>query len=536
MRHTVLLALLCAAALASCSRPSVPSRPDDTLTIAQIEEPRSLDPLFVDGYVSGELNGLVFSYLTTYDTKGGMIPQVAREVPTLANGGISHDGLQITYHLRRDVRWQDGAPLTARDVVFTYNAIVNTRNNTISRFGYDDVRSVRALGPYEVRVTLKRPLAASVAFFFGGDSNYPILPAHLLERYASLNAVPFNTAPVGSGPYRVVEWQHGDHMTFAANKRYFLGKPAISRIVVKFVPDLQTITNELRTGEVDAEFAADIAHVDELEAIPNHHLVETPLAAFGDLIIDTEDPIMGDAAVRRALAMSIDRKALTGKILKGMANPDTGMRGLFTWAYDSSAGNLPYDPAAAAALLQRDGWRPGSNGVRVKNGKPLRITLLTESGAAWRSSIATQIAAYAAQVGMRISIHEITPELMHSPAGPFHQGRYQIAQFPIESTDDPGASWLLGCHQFPPNGFNDMRYCDPRIQRLLDDGAATFDRNRRVRDYAQVQHILLADVPIIFLYQTTEIDVIPDRLRGYRPSMYTGQFTFAYQWTLSNAQ
>ena len=530
MRRKLLAAALCAALLPACTHSGKQVAAGDTLTIAQVEEPQSLNPLRSSGFVSGELNGLVFSYLTTYDTKGGLMPQVARDVPSLSNGGISHDGLRVTYHLRRDVRWQDGAPLTARDVVFTYDAIMNPRNNAISRFGYGDIQSVEALSPYTVRVSLKKPQAAIVPFFFGGDSNYPILPAHLLARYRSLDEAPFNTHPIGSGPYRVEEWQHGDHMTFSANPRYFLGKPGIARIVAKFVPDEQTITNELRTGEADAQFFADVSHFEELKKIAGHHLVLTPTTAFGSLIINTQDAIMRDTAVRRALALSIDRNAITRKILKGVGNPDTGMRGLFTWAYDPSVGNVPYDPAAAQHLLQRAGWVTGADGVRAKSGTPLRLVFLSESGAAWRDAIATQIAAYAAAVGIRLSIQRVTPELMNSPDGPFHRGRYQIAQLPIESTDDPGASWLLGCDQFPPNGFNDMRYCNPRIQRLLDDGAATADRNRRARDYSEVQRLLLRDLPIVFLYQTTEVDVVPDWLLNYRPSMYTGQFTFAYQW------
>lgn len=521
---------LIAALLAACAHAGSVGGAGNTLTVAQVEEPHSLNPLRSSGFVSGELNGLVFSYLTTYDIKGGLMPQVAREVPSLSNGGISRDGLQITYHLRHDVRWQDGAPLTARDVVFTYNAIVNPRNDAVSRFGYEDIRSVEATEPYTVRVWLKKPQAAIVPFFFGGDSNYPILPAHLLARYRRLDEAPFNTQPIGSGPYRVVEWQHGDHMTLAANPRYFLGNPAIARIVIKFVPDAQTIRNELRTGEADAEYFADVSHVGELEKIRGHHLVQTPTTAFGSLIVNTQDPITHDAAVRRALALAIDRDAIARKILKGVANPDTGMRGLFTWAYDPSVGNVPYDPAAAQNLLQREGWRNGPDGVRMKDGKPLRLVLLSQSGDASRGAIATQIAAYAAKVGMRLSVREVTPDLMNSPEGPFHQGHYQIAQLPIESTDDPGASWLLGCDQFPPNGFNDMRYCDPGIQRLLDDGAKTTDRSRRARDYSAVQRLLVRDLPIIFLYQTTEVDVVPDWLANYRPSMYTGQFTFAYRW------
>jgi peptide/nickel transport system substrate-binding protein len=468
-----------------------------------------------------------------YDTHGGMIPQVAAQVPTLQNGGISHDGLHITYHLRHDVRWQDGAPLTARDVVFTFNAIMSPRNNTLSRYGYDDVASIRAVDPYTVRLTLKKPMAEIVSEFLGGDSNYGILPAHLLERYASLNEVPFNAAPVGSGPYRVVEWQRGDHITFAANPHYFLGKPAIPRIVIKFVPDAQTITNELRTGEVNEVFLGDVSHIAELRAIRDHHLVESATTQFGTLQVNTEDPVTGDVAVRRALAMAIDRRALTQKIFKGVFDPDSALQGLFTWAYDPSAHLPPYDPAQARAVLDADGWHMGPDGVRVKNGKRLDISLLGISGSAASSSLITQISAYAGAIGMRLHIRTLTPMLITSPAGPLYQGKFQVAQFTEESQVDPDAAWIIGCDQRAPHGFNFTRYCDPKTQALLDDGSSTFDRARRLRDYALVQRRLIAAQPMIFLYQVKEIDVVPDWLRGYTPSMYTSPYTFVYNWKIA---
>jgi peptide/nickel transport system substrate-binding protein len=528
----MILAVAAIAVLASCARAGLRPLSGNQLTIAQIQEPRSLNPLFLDGYVTGEINGLVFSYLTQYDTHGRIVPQVAAVVPTQKNGGISPDGLTITYRLRRDVRWQDGVPLTARDVVFTFDAIMNPNNNTLSRYGFDDIASATAISPYEVRIRLKRRLASIVSTFLGGDSNYPILPAHLLVKYQSLNAVPFNAAPVGSGPYRVVEWQRGDHITFEANDRYFLGKPAIPRIVVKFVPNAQTIINELRTGEVDEVFLADVSHIDELRAIPRHHLVTSKTTQFGTLQLNTQDRVMSDPEVRRALAMAIDRNALTHDIFKDVYDPDTAMQALFTWAYDPSVGNIPYDPAAAQKLLAADGWHMGAGGIRVKNGVPLSLSFLAIAGSAASAHLVTQIQAYAARIGMQLVVRTLTPFYITSPLGPLYQGKYQVAQFTEESQDDPDAAWLIGCSEVAPHGFNFTRYCDPVTQRLLDDASVTFDRARRMRDYALVQKRLREAVPMIFLYQVKEVDVVPNTLHGYSPSMYTSPYAFVYNWRL----
>jgi len=530
--RAVVAAFAACACLAACTRVTQTKPTGNELIIAQLQEPRSLNPLYLDGYVGGEINGLVYSFLTTYDGSGRIVPQVAASVPTLSNGGISRDGRRVTYHLRHDVRWQDGAPLTARDVAFSFEAIMKPQNATLSRYGYDAIASVHAVDTYTVRVDLHKPFAAIVPYFFGGDSNYGILPAHLLARYPSLNAVAFNGMPVGSGPYRVADWMRGDHITFEANPTFFLGKPAIARIVIKFVPDTQTIVNQLRTGEVNADFFADVSHIDEVRSIPAHRLVESATTQFGTLQIDTEDPLMREPAVRRALAMAIDRHAITEKIFKGVYAADTAMQSLFTWAYDPTAGTIPFDPARAERLLTDHGWRLDSDGIRYRDGKALSATLLEISGSAASSSVANLIAAEAARIGMRLTMKAVTPLLITSPSGPLYRGRFQVAQFTEQSSVDPDVAWIVGCDQRAPHGFNFTRYCDRTTQRLLDDASSAVDRARRLHDYAQVQRRLLAAVPMIFLYQVKELDAIPDNLRGYSQSMYTSPYTSVYRWTL----
>ena len=192
----------CACVFAACAKSAAPLPRPAALVIAIAQEPVSLNPLYLQGAIGYAISELGYTYLTNYDSYGNFVPEVAVTVPSLANGGISSDGKHIVYHLRRNVSWQDGAPLNSRDVVFTYRAIMNPSNAVPSRYGYDRVASVEAPDPYRVIVKLKRPYSPIVAYFFGGDSNYPILPAHLLARYTSLDRVPYNAAPIGSGPYR----------------------------------------------------------------------------------------------------------------------------------------------------------------------------------------------------------------------------------------------------------------------------------------------------------------------------------------------
>src|SRR5438270_9110700 len=248
------LALFACALLFGCTRHDTPgvSQHADKLTVALAQEPVSLDPLLLEGPIAYTVSELLYSYLTNYDADGNIIPDVASQVPTPQNGSVSSDGKRVTFHLRHGVRWQDGAPLTSRDIVFTYRAIMSPNNNLPERYGYDKVVSIAAPDAYTVSITLKQPFAPIVPLFLGGDSNYPIVPEHVLGKYPSINRVEFNQSPIGAGPYKLVRWIHGERLILEANPLYYRGKPAIERLELPFIHDPGTVVNQLQTGELDA--------------------------------------------------------------------------------------------------------------------------------------------------------------------------------------------------------------------------------------------------------------------------------------------
>src|ERR1022692_1693721 len=199
----------------------------------------SLSPLTQTNTNEVILDMFIYGWFFYVDDKGRFVPDLATEVPSYANGGISRDGRTLTYHLRRGVRWQDGAPFTSHDAAFTVSAIMNPRINIFSRTGWDDIASVETPDAYTVRFRLKRAYAPALATFFVPyqHSGYPMLPAHLLERYPDLNQVAFNGAPIGTGPFKVVRWVRGDRIELEANPLYWRGPPKLKRIVVKIIPD-----------------------------------------------------------------------------------------------------------------------------------------------------------------------------------------------------------------------------------------------------------------------------------------------------------
>lgn len=528
-----IVAFLLAGVTAACTnRASAPQR-RDLLIIATTAEPPSLNPLYLQGRDYADISALGYSSLTTYDRRGAVVADVAMIVPTVANGGISRDGKRIVFHLRRNVRWQDGYPLTARDVVFTYRAKSNPSNATPSQSFGTGIARVWAPDLYTVVAELTRPQAAFVTSFFGGDGG-SILPAHLLAGYTNLNRVAFNEAPIGSGPYRFTRWIRGERLELTANDRYYGTKPAIRHLTIRFIDDWSRIANELMTHEVDATFFASPSNISAWRSTPNHRVIVSLLPFFGTVVFNLRDPTLKDLAIRRAFALAIDRRTLVARASFGLYDPDTGMRGMFTWAFDPAAGTIAYDPARARALLSNDGWIPGADGIRVKNGRRLEMQLVFSAHSFVPSSeIGLLMAGEARAVGIDLVIRPYDRRVLWSLDGPLYRGRFQTAFLTLTNGSlDPDPSTFLSCNQRPPHGFNFARYCNTAVDGALRHAAAVYDRLERRRIYSFVQRRLIADVPYDFLWQSSEIDIIPTGLHGYEFSPVDGPYASVTHWRL----
>ncbi len=480
-----------------------------------------MNPLLIEGASTATIVPLIYSYLLTIDDRGRLVPDVATEVPTQANKGISRDGLTIKYHLRKNVKWQDGAPLTARDVVFSYDAVMNPRNNLPSRDGYEQIRRVRAAGAYTVIVTLKTPYAPILSWFLAPNQNYGILPEHLLGRYPDVNHVPYDAMPIGSGPFRVVQWVRGDHLRLVRNPSYYAGAPAIGEITLKFVADTNTILNQLRTGEVNAYLDADQDYLREYSAIRSEQVRRAPIAGIGDLFFNAADPALSDPRVRTALAEALDLPRIVRNATRGAETTADANRGLFSWGYDPSIKMPAYDLAAAKRVLEA----PGA---------PHTLEFTTLSGNAVYASIAVQVQQALRALGIAVTIRSYSPTLFLAPAadgGPIFAGRFQAAFTEILTSADPDTQWYLGCAQAAPRGFNVSRFCDAITERAEAAGVANYDPAVRRKYAAIVQRRVAQLVPYVPLWQRRSIFVLPKSLQGFRPSPESPYWNVA-QWRL----
>jgi len=490
----------------------------DTLAIAQQREPASLNPALENGVSSTEWGELFFQYLVKYDGRGKLVGDAAVAVPSLENGGISRDGLTLVYRLRKGLRFADGAPLTAADCVWSIDAINNPNNNVQSRFGYDTVAKAEARDPQTLVLHLKRPFAPIFTAVLA-PQGFPILPKHLLARYPDFNRLPFNSQPIGSGPYVVVRWARGDTLEMRANPYYFAGKPKIARLIIRFVPDPQAALNLLRRGDVGGFFnVPDYSEYANLKALPHYTITSFPTGAVGSVIFNTQDAITRDVRVRRALALAIDVPAVVMKSYHGAVSSRNAGRGLFGWAHDPHAfPDFTYDPVASRRLLDEAGWRMGADGLRHKDGRQLSVLLVLQAATPSATIVAQTIAQFERAAGVEVILKQYGSTQFSAPissGGPVYGGKFGMALYGFINGDDPDTTDQFACANVPPRGYNKSRICDPRIDALLRRGNTTYSIPERKTIYAQLERLLYADLPLMLLYQRNEVDVFTDRLRG----------------------
>ncbi|MBV8491275.1 MAG: peptide ABC transporter substrate-binding protein [Candidatus Eremiobacteraeota bacterium] len=503
--------------LTACHSAGLSSVPS-SLVVAVAQEPQSLNTILLEGPSVATIDPLVYSYLLTFDDRGNLVPDLATEVPTLRNGGISSDGLTIVYHLRKGVVWQDGAPLTADDVVFTQHAIMNRANNVYDRYGFDKVQAIEAPDPLTVRIHLKAPLSPILTEFFAPANNYGILPAHVLGRYANLNHVAFNALPIGSGPYRVEKWERGDRVVLKANPSYFRGRPQIPQIVLKFLPDSNTVFGQISTGEVNANFFSDPAHLHAFE-LPGLLITRAPFAAFGDLLFNVSSPQMADPAVRRAFVRALDVARIASNATQGAQTSENPNRALYAQYTDPSIAPPAYDPARARAVLAP---------------RHLSLVYIYESGKPVSASVGLQIEQQLRAAGVEVSLKAFSPQMFRalgSAGGPLFGGKFDVAFFEVFTTGDADVSWYLGCDAMPPGGFNVTRFCDPAADRAMKALNQNYDPAVQRRESTIVQRRIAQLVPFVSLWSDNAIYVTPAALHGFAPSPVSPYWN-AWAWSL----
>jgi peptide/nickel transport system substrate-binding protein len=493
------------------------------------EDPHSLDPILAQNDDEHQVARLMFDLLLDVDDKGRLVPALAIAVPTRANGGVSADGRTIVYRLRRGVVWQDGAPFTSHDVRFTWQAILNRRNDVPSTHGYDLITAVETPDALTAVIHLRHAWAPAVATFFTyGATPMEILPAHLLEHSASLRGSSFDQRPVGTGPFELASWKRGEELTFVRNAHYFRGMPRAPGVVAREVPDINTDLVMLRAGQLDWSL---LSPAQRLALGPDTKLkiVYAPFAGFGAIAFNCRKPPFNDVRMRRAVAMAIDRRRLSDGITSGQYPVTDSDQPVFSWAYDATAHLPAFDPAAADHAFDALGWPRGSDGMRREHGEVLNFDFVTfpEGDTAVRT--AEYVQAMLRERGINVDVKKVSLSQFYLPkteGGLLLSGTFDMAYIAWRTGADPDDANIVTC----AGVSNYAGYCNPQVDSLEARALTASSLPIRRQVYSEIQHTLAMEVPYDFLYAPKYGFAAQPGLIGLRPSPFSPTWN-AWQWS-----
>lgn len=492
---------LCALLLGGCSAHGhfAAGGTPHVLRIADRASPTSMDPLLAHDQDTIGYDLLVVQTLVGLDARNRLVPELAAEVPTRANGGISPDGRTIVYHLRH-ARFADGTPVTSADVLFTYHAILDPRNAVLSVDAYRRIASLTARGPHTVVIRLTRPWNAAVSTLFAqADFAFGILPAHAFAS-TDVEGASWENHAFGSGPFRVNIWRRGDRVVLVPNP-YFRPKPRLRAIVLKMIPDESAGFFALRSGDVDTAILAPSMLASAREAgVP---VLVTPLNGTMWFTLNVRRGPTAHRSVREAIAAAMN----IPQLLKSEYDAFPPAGSVFPpqlLGADRAITPLRHDLARARRLLR---------------GRAVSLTLITESGRPEYLQPATVLQAQLAQAGMRVTIKSVSTALYNAPDGPLRTGRFNIGEDAWIGGADPDQSIVFLCAQATQDGNNDSGYCRPRFDALAADESATRSERRRIADLRAMQEMIRQDLPVLPVYYDRNFDGVSPRVHGFARNM-----------------
>jgi peptide/nickel transport system substrate-binding protein len=509
-----------------------PAVASDTYVEAVAGEAPLLNPVLAPYTLAGQdVLPLVFAALTRTDAAGNVALDLAERL------SVEEDGRAYVVRLKSGLTWDDGKPLTADDVAFTVR-LIQAPDQQGSRELADLWRGVgvEVVDPQTVRFRLPTPLAS-----FPEHLTLGLLPRHVLEGVSAsdLPLHPFNRQPVGSGPYRVVSFDP-ERLVLERNPRYYGEQPRLSRIELRIYADREAALQAMLRRQVDGmsglrpDEAAQIATSDRYVV---YGLPERSKTAV--LVFNLKSPVVGELAVRKALARAVEREALIREALSGYGEPAIGPIPVQSWAYARVPAIADHDLAGAGALLDEAGWRPGSDGIRHRDGARLTISLVT-ADTPDRLAVARELAEQTRAIGVLLEIRVVPgDELFDDYLEPRTFEAALVGQWSMGSDPDVYPQWHSS--QVDRAGGNYAGFADADVDRWLEVGRQEPDRDTRRNAYLHVQARWAEEQPALVLYHPIHVfavardvwgvsaDPLPDsswRLRSavgwYRVAQPTG--------------
>jgi len=532
----------CAKTGASASGERHPWTRPGVLRIGSAYDVKSLNPVLDGSALSLDVSMFVYSWTVRYDAQGRPVPDALREIPTIANGDVSKDGLTLIYKLRPNIEWQDGKPLTCEDLKFTWHYVMNPKTNVSVTDGFRNIGSIDCHDEHVAVIHMKKLYAPFLQQLWSVNSNAPILPEHILAPYLAAgtqNTAPYNALPIGSGPFRVIQWERGTVVRLAANPNYFLGKPKLNEVDFYYEPDENTLQTQIQTHAIDLLARGTPINWLRYQAIaaqPNSGLkaITVDSYVYDHIDFNLHNPILADLQVRRALAYATNRPEIIAKIMHGADTPSDSPEPPQSWGYTSDTMHYPFDPAKARALLDADGWHVGRQGIRVKNGVRLEFDLSTQTESTIGKALQAVLQREWHDVGVQADVKNYPTAQMfaNGNSGTLEGGRYDAATFAWSGAADPDLDPLYSADNLAPLGQNSLFWVNPIATKALADALGTVDQAKRKADYVIFQQQLALDVPTIIIGFRKVPYVYNTDIQGFDPSGVISPFWDPWEYSI----
>ncbi len=499
----------------------------DWLVTQLSAEPSTLNPITATDVFAGAIDGYIYENLIKRDEKS------LEEVPVLAEKWeISPDHLMYTFHLKKNIKWSDGYPFTAKDILFSFDRILDPKVDAAhQRNYYMDIEKVEALDDYTVRFHYRVPYFKALEVCGG----IPIVPSHLFKEGEDFNQHPISRNPVGTGPYKLLHWDTGKEIVLVRNDDYWGEKPGIDRIVFKIITNGTVALQVLKQGGLDEMGLSPIQWERQTQTKrfnENFQKLSYYEPRYNYIGWNSQGPLFSDKMVRRAMTMLVDRELILKKILFGLATIVDSPFYVNSPEYDKEIKPYPYDPKAALALLKSAGWnyRPGEE-ILQKDGKPFEFEFLIPAGRKFAEQLATMLQENLKEIGITMSIRQLEWAVF-------------IQRIEEHNFDACTLGWGGGWESDPyqiwhssqavAKGSNFVGFKNAEADKLMEDARKEFNREKRRQMYYRLQEIIHEEQPYTFLFTPKALEAVSRRFQNV--VVYPMGIAPLYWWVPKDAQ
>ena len=477
-----------------------------SIIIGVSNDVETLNPIFSESALSQEIAHLMLLGLADLDENSEFKPELAESWKS------SEDYLKLTYHLRKDTRWSDGVTITAEDVKFTYDLLMDTLVASPRQSACDFIKNVTVVDSYTV--TFEFTEAYPTQIF---DTAGEILPKHILEKVGrkEIKNHDFGRMPVASGPFKLKKWISQQYLELVPNENFYDRRAYLDQVVFKIIPDKTNLLMQLKSGEIDMVSDVPAAEIEPLKNERNELTVyQVDGRVYYYIGYNEKNELFGDKAIRRALTMALDRNKIIEALLYGYGRPCLGpLAPMVEWAFNDEVKEIEYNPIKAKEVLNKAGWvDQDGDGILDKAGRKFEFTLNSATGNQLKADVAVIVQEQLSKIGIKVNIEMLEWTTFIDQI----QGKNFDACVNGWSTPyyvDPTPVF----HSASTEMFNFISYSNPRVDELIEKGRVEMNQEVASGIWKEFHQILYNDQPYTFLFWIDNAVAVKTKFKNVKP-------------------